>query len=190
MPMRCYFTSSARLTMTRSAKNSRNSVLKTRYTHISGKAERDGRQAYTPRQQTAQTIYCLDARGGGGIQKASFYGQYAKKRLKIWKITKLCLSLQCQDECFDYPVSFRVGARLNRHYSSFIKESLLLVALLLFCIAPNECAEEIVIIQTPSRYGDLLHALKQQDFTRIGIQFEITLYTTCQCSRVVIGFHV
>jgi hypothetical protein len=128
--------------------------------------------------------------GGGGIQKASFYGQYAKKRLKIWKITKLCLSLQRQDECFDYPVSFRVGARLNRHYSSFIKESLLLVALLLFCIAPNECAEEIVIIQTPSRYGDLLHALKHQDFTRIGVQFEITLYTTCQCSRVVIGFHV
>ena len=28
-----------------------------------------------------------------------------------------------------------------------------MVALLLFCIAPNECAEKIVIIQTPSRYG-------------------------------------
>lgn len=42
-----------------------NSVLKTRYAHISGKAERDGRQAHTPRRQAAQTVYRLDAGGGG-----------------------------------------------------------------------------------------------------------------------------
>ena len=46
-----------------------NSVLKTRYAHISGKAERNGRQAHTPRRQTTQTVYRLDARGGGGIQE-------------------------------------------------------------------------------------------------------------------------
>ena len=57
-----------------------------------------------------------------------------------------------------------------------------MVALLLFCVAPNKCAEEIVVIQTPSRNGDLLHALKHQDFTRIGIQFEITLYTPSHCT--------
>ena len=43
---------------------------------------------------------------------------------KIWNYQKKYLSLQRQNVCFGYPVSFRVGARLNRHYSSFIKESL------------------------------------------------------------------
>ena len=38
----------AGLTTTHSAWNFSNSVLKTSYAHISGKAERDGRQAYTP----------------------------------------------------------------------------------------------------------------------------------------------
>ena len=52
-----------------SARNFKNSVLKTRYAHISGKAERDGRQAYTSRRQTTQTVYSLDARGGGFLQK-------------------------------------------------------------------------------------------------------------------------
>ena len=137
----------------------------------------DGKRT-PPRQQATQTVYRLDARGGGGIQKASFYGQYAKKRLKIWKITKLCLSLQRQDECFDYPVSFRVGARLNRHYSSFIKESLLLVALLLFCIAPNECAEEIVVIQTSTGNRNLLHPLKNDHFSSVWIQLKVALDTT------------
>jgi len=37
--------------------------------------------------------------------------------LKIWKFQKKLLSLQRQNLCFDYPVSFRVGARLDRHYS-------------------------------------------------------------------------
>ena len=60
-----YGISWAGLTTTRSAKNFKDSVLKTRYAHISGKAERDGRQAYTSRRQTAQTVYSLDARGGG-----------------------------------------------------------------------------------------------------------------------------
>ena len=61
--------SRARLTTTCSVWNFRNSVLKTRYAHISGKAERDGRQAHTPRRQTTQTVHRLDARGGGGIQE-------------------------------------------------------------------------------------------------------------------------
>jgi len=52
-----------------SVRNFKNSVLKTRYAHISGKAERDGRQAHTPRRQTTQTVYRLHARGGGGIQE-------------------------------------------------------------------------------------------------------------------------
>ena len=69
MPMRCYGFSKVELSMTPSAWNFRKSVLKTRYAHISGKAERDGRQAHTPRRQTTQTVYRLDARGGGGIQE-------------------------------------------------------------------------------------------------------------------------
>ena len=68
MPMRCYGTSRAGLTTRRSARNSRNSVLKTRYVHISGKAERDGRQAHAPRRQTTQKVYRLHARGGGFLQ--------------------------------------------------------------------------------------------------------------------------
>jgi hypothetical protein len=52
-----------------SASNIWNSILKTRYAHISGKAERDGRQVHTPRRQTTQTVHRLDARGGGGIQE-------------------------------------------------------------------------------------------------------------------------
>ena len=46
-------------------------------------------------------------------------GKKLKKATKVWIITKKYLSLQSQNECFDYPVSFRVGARLNRHYSIF-----------------------------------------------------------------------
>ena len=38
---------------------------------------------------------------------------------KIWNFHKKFLSLQRQNICFDYPVSFRVGARLDRHYSIF-----------------------------------------------------------------------
>ena len=64
-----YGISWAGLTTTRSVWNFRNSVLKTRYAHISGKAEWDGRQAHAPRQQTAQKVHRLHARGGGGIQE-------------------------------------------------------------------------------------------------------------------------
>ena len=35
----------------------------------------------------------------------------------IWKFARLFVSLQRQNNSFDYPVSFRVGARLYRHYS-------------------------------------------------------------------------
>ena len=73
MPMRCYGFSKVGLSMTPSAWNFRNSVLKTRYVHISGKAERDGRQAHTSRRQTTQTVYRLDARGGGGIENVPLY---------------------------------------------------------------------------------------------------------------------
>ena len=52
-----------------SARNFKNSVLKTRYAHISGKAERDGRQAHAPRRQATQTVYRLHAGGGGFLQE-------------------------------------------------------------------------------------------------------------------------
>ena len=38
---------------------------------------------------------------------------------KIWNFYKKFLSLQRQNVYFDYPVSCRVGARLDRHYSIF-----------------------------------------------------------------------
>jgi len=43
--------------------------------------------------------------------------QSQEKWEKVWKISKKHLSLQRQNISLDYPVSFRVGARLDRHYS-------------------------------------------------------------------------
>ena len=44
-----------------------------------------------------------------------------KNGYKIWKIKGKVLSLHRKNRSFDYPVSFRVGARLDRHYSIFYK---------------------------------------------------------------------
>ena len=64
MPMHCYGISRGRLTTRRSAGNSKNSVLKTRYAHISGKAERDGWQRDTAFWNEDEDVYCLNERGG------------------------------------------------------------------------------------------------------------------------------
>jgi hypothetical protein len=45
--------------------------------------------------------------------------KYKNKCRIIWKLLKFFLSLQRQSISFDYPVSFRVGARLDRHYSIY-----------------------------------------------------------------------
>lgn len=71
-----------------------------------------------------------------------------KKSLKAWIIKEKAVSLLRQEVIPGYLVSFRVGARPNRHYSCFIRESLLMVPLLLFCVAPNECAEDINVSST------------------------------------------
>ena len=67
MLMRCCGTSKGRLTTRRSAWSSRNSVLKTRYAHISGKAERDGRKPNTSQRKEVKDVYHVNARGGGGV---------------------------------------------------------------------------------------------------------------------------
>jgi len=58
------------------------------------------------------------------VQNYEFYVKQENIFGIICKNRKLCVSLQRQDGCLGYPVSFRVGARLDRHYSNFIKESL------------------------------------------------------------------
>jgi hypothetical protein len=45
--------------------------------------------------------------------------KYKNKCRIIWKLLKFFLSLQRQSISLGYPVSFRVGARLDRHYSIY-----------------------------------------------------------------------
>ena len=58
---------------------------------------------------------------------------------------KFYLNLQRQNIRFDYQVSFRVGARLDRHYS-IVKQRVTRVALLSFCIAADKGKEKIGVL--------------------------------------------
>ena len=56
------------------------------------------------------------------------------------------------------------------------------MALLLFCVAVNKCAEEIIALQTLSRNSDLLLPLIYKNLARKGIQFKIPSDATSQLS--------
>ena len=90
----------------------------------------------------------------------------------------------------DYPVSFRVGARLDRHYSILQKGHFFIVALLLFCITPDECSEEIFVFQAFACYRQLLLSFEQHNFSSMRIQFKISLNATRKYAGFVICFHV
>lgn len=110
--------SRAGLTTTRSAKNSKNSVGWMASAHLS-MANNSGGTSPRCKRWWRHT-------------KCSFLMKNCKKSLKAWIIKEKAVSLQRQEVIPGYLVSYRVGARLNRHYSYFIRELLSMVPLLLF----------------------------------------------------------
>ena len=53
-----------------------------------------------------------------------------------------------------------------------------MVALLLFYVTSDECAEEIVVIQTSTGNRNLLHPLKNDHFSSVWIQLKVALDAT------------